>query len=109
MAQSRRWLLEAAVFLFLLLSVRFSLAQAPPRTTSPLVLTHMTVVEVRTGRLAPDQTVVIEGDKIASVGASKNAKLAPDARVIDCTGLYLIPGLWDMHVHLEFGDWFPNS
>src|SRR2546425_9978918 len=27
----------------------------------------------------------------------------------NCRGLFLIPGLWDMHVHLTFGDWFPDA
>jgi len=110
MAQSRRWPLEAAFCLFLfLLSARCSLAQTPSPAASSLVLAHVTVVDLRSGSPAPDQTVVIDGGKIVSVGVSKNAKLPPNARAIDCTGLYLIPGLWDMHVHLEFGDWFPRS
>ena len=44
-------------------------------------------------------TVAIGGGRILSVGAS--VKPAPDTRVIDATGEFLIPGLWDMHVHLD--------
>ena len=31
------------------------------------------------------------------------------ARIIDATGQFLIPGLWDMHVHSAFGNWFPGG
>ena len=34
---------------------------------------------------------------------------APNARIIDGTGKYLIPGLWDMHVHTLMGDWMPGA
>jgi imidazolonepropionase-like amidohydrolase len=82
-------------------------AQTPPPRS--LVLAHVTIVDVRTGNLLPDQSVVISAGKIASVTASAATKSSADSRTIDCAGLYLIPGLWDMHVHLEFGDWFPHS
>lgn len=56
-----------------------------------------------------NRIVVITGDRITSV--ADPAKLQPpkNARVIDATGQYLIPGLWDMHVHSAFGDWFPGG
>jgi hypothetical protein len=44
-------------------------------------------------------TIAIGGGRILSVGTS--VKPAPGARVIDATGEFLIPGLWDMHVHLD--------
>jgi imidazolonepropionase-like amidohydrolase len=58
-----------------------------------------------------DQTVVIQGDRIASVSDSAKSQLpkSPRALVIDAAGQYLIPGLWDMHVHSAFGDWFSGG
>jgi len=84
------------------------IAQTNPPAV-PLALTHVTTIDVRTGALQTDQTVVIEGTLIRSVGPDASTKPPRNARSIDCTGLFLIPGLWDMHVHLEFGDWFPNA
>src|SRR4029077_10434445 len=72
-----------------------------------LVLNNVTVVDVRTGALQPEQTVILERNHIASVGPSKSAKYPRNAPSVNCRGLFLIPGLWDMHVHLVFGDWFP--
>lgn len=74
-----------------------------------IVLTNLTVVDVRSGELRPKQTLVIKGNRILSVGLSKAAEDSSKSRTIDCSGLYVIPGLWDMHVHLVFGDWFPGG
>src|SRR6266849_6040472 len=74
-----------------------------------LVLSNVTVVNVRTGTLQPEQTVILERNRIASVGPSKSAKYPRNAPSVNCRGLFLIPGLWDMHVHLVFGDWFPDA
>ncbi|HYL86722.1 MAG TPA: amidohydrolase family protein [Candidatus Angelobacter sp.] len=80
-----------------------------PATADLLVLTNVTVVDVRTGKLAPDQTVILERDRIYSVEPNKSAKYPRNAESVNCHGLFLIPGLWDMHVHLAFGDWFPDA
>ena len=81
------------------------------QTASPekYALTHVAVVDVHSGKVTMDQTIAIDAGRIVSVGPAKAAQLSADAKTIDCTGLFLIPGLWDMHVHLEFGDWFPHS
>ncbi len=44
-------------------------------------------------------TVVIIGNRITTLGKSGKVKIPTGARVIEGTGKYLIPGLWDMHVH----------
>ena len=49
-------------------------------------------------------TVIIQGDEIRSIekSGSKNIIFVPEDTVIDATGKFLIPGLWDAHVHLTF-------
>lgn len=64
-----------------------------------LAFTHVNVVDVRSGHVLRDRTVVIDGARIASISRSAPAKLRPGVRVMDGTGKYLIPGLWDMHAH----------
>jgi imidazolonepropionase-like amidohydrolase len=103
----RRFALPLALLLLLL-------AQAPcraqkPQTSDLLVLTNVTVVNVRTGKLEPEQTVILERTHIFSIEPSKSAKYPRNAASVNCRGLFLIPGLWDMHVHLVFGDWFPDA
>jgi len=109
MARGRSLLLTvAAVFLAISFLCDPLIAQTKPSTV-PLALAHVTTIDVRTGALQADQTVIVEGNVIRSVGPSASTKPPQNARSIDCTGLFLIPGLWDMHVHLEFGDWFPHA
>src|ERR1700688_1135657 len=74
-----------------------------------MVLKNLTVIDVRSGALVPKQTVVIQGNRIVSIGPSKAAEDRSKTPAIDCSGLYAIPRLWDMHVHLVFGDWFPGG
>jgi imidazolonepropionase-like amidohydrolase len=55
-------------------------------------------------------TVIIDGARIVSV--SHSPSFLPGERKptrVDGTGQFLIPGLWDMHVHSAFGDWFPGG
>ena len=66
-----------------------------------LTLVHANVVDVATGKIQSDMTVVIAGKRIARVSPS-NRTTPPTGRVINATGQYLIPGLWDMHTHVYF-------
>src|SRR5215216_544132 len=67
--------------------------------SKPLVLTHVTVIDATGAAGMPDMTVVIEGNRISEIRKSGQVKLPKDAKVIDARGKFLIPGLWDMHVH----------
>jgi len=68
----------------------------------PAYITHVIVIDTATGKESPDRTVVISGDRISEVKASKKATPPAGAKVVDGKGRYLIPGLWDMHVHTWF-------
>ena len=75
-----------------------------------VVITDINIVDVRTGEIRSDQIVIIEKDRITTVGSRKETRYPRNApTIINGRGSYLIPGLWDMHVHLVFGDWFPNA
>jgi imidazolonepropionase-like amidohydrolase len=66
---------------------------------SPLLLTHANIVDVNTGKIESDQSVLIREGKIVSVMPSVDLKGKPNDIVVDIQGRFLIPGLWDMHVH----------
>lgn len=70
-----------------------------PRAAQPLALTNVTVIDVRDGTRHRNRTVVIDGTRIAAVGPSGDVAIPNGALVVDARGRYLIPGLWDMHVH----------
>jgi len=73
------------------------------------VLTDVNVVDARTGAILPDQIVIVEKNRIRQIGPRKCTRYPRNAPSASAHGGYLIPGLWDMHVHLVFGDWFPNA
>jgi imidazolonepropionase-like amidohydrolase len=81
----------------LLLVLRCAFGQ----TSSDLVIVHANVVDVRTGSVKSDATVVISRSRIKAVVSGNSAKGIPKAQVMNAHGGYLIPGLWDMHVHSE--------
>src|SRR5258706_5286514 len=66
-----------------------------------LALTHVVVINPSETSLHPDTTVLIERDRIVEVGPSKTVKIPRGARVVDASGKFLIPSLWDMHVHTD--------
>lgn len=65
-----------------------------------LVITHVSVIDTEAGRTRSDVTVVISGDRIAAAGPAAKVRVPRGAQTLDCRGKFLIPGLWDMHVHL---------
>lgn len=69
-------------------------------SAQPWAITRVAVVDVEGGRALPDMTVVVNGDRIQSVGPANRTKPPRGARIIDARGKFLIPGLWDMHVHM---------
>jgi len=76
---------------------------------APLVILHATVIDPGTSAVRPDQVIVVRGDHIAAVASAVGYAVPDRAHVLDATGRFLIPGLWDMHVHSAFGDWFPGG
>jgi imidazolonepropionase-like amidohydrolase len=85
-----------------LLIAACSPAAAPQNTPAPsnaYAITGVAVVDVEQGSILPDQTVIIEGELIRTVGPHGEVAVPDGARVIDGRGLYLMPGLVDAHVH----------
>src|ERR1051325_4385629 len=76
-----------------------TVAGSPARAQSAVVISNVAVVDVETGAVRPSQTVVIEGTRIKAVGDAKDLPVPRGARSIDGAGKFVIPGLWDMHVH----------
>lgn len=78
-----------------------SLLLAACSTASPpaLAIRGVTVVDVASGSLLPDRTVVVSGHRISAVGPANDVRVPPGAEVVEGVGGFLIPGLWDAHVH----------
>lgn len=72
-------------------------AEAP---ATRFALMHVTVIDVASGSEQTDRAVVVDGDRIVAVVPSAELPASPPARAIEAKGKWVIPGLWDMHVHM---------
>jgi Amidohydrolase family len=90
-----RLLLPFVVFLTTLATASSASAQ---RATI-LVFTHVTVIDMTGMPPRSDLTVLISGNRLAKIGPGNRVRVPRDARIIDARSKFLIPGLWDMHVH----------
>lgn len=97
----RRSAIPAAV-LAGLLAAACAPAEAPP----DLVIENVTVVDAVQGAL-PGRTVVVNDGRIVRVEEAGTTQDA--ARVVDGTGRFLIPGLWDFHIHLTYDERFTDA
>src|SRR5215469_1088051 len=96
--------------LFALLGSLVTAGYAQSSAPSTLVIHDVTVIDATGAPAKPHQIVIVEGGKITAIDSSALgfAGKLPGTHV-DGTGKFLIPGLWDMHVHMVFGDWFPHG
>lgn len=87
----------------------FTLILAAQAFADPaLVIKNVTVIDATGAAAIPERTVIFRNSVIAEIGPAAATKIPPGATVVDGSGKYLIPGLWDMHVHLalvEQPDW----
>ena len=91
--------------LFSLLALVFSSALPAQGTT--YLIDNVNVVDVAAGRVNERQRVVVSGSRITAVGTSTTVQAPNGVTVVDGTGKFLIPGLWDMHVHVASGTTAP--
>jgi imidazolonepropionase-like amidohydrolase len=92
----------SGIVLLAVIGQNVALGAAQPPLANATAIRHVTVVDVSSGSLLRDQDVVIVGDRIASVGPSADHALPGVSQIIDGGGKFLIPGLWDCHIHLSW-------
>ena len=80
------------------LAALLGLTPAAAQTTA---ITHVTVLPMDADRALSDQTVVIAGGRIAALGPAVSTPVPSGATVVDGRGRFLIPGLFDTHIHLR--------
>lgn len=73
--------------------------ERPADYASGLAIENVSVVDVVAGEVREGRTVVVEGDRIVEVAPASALRLGESVTRVDGSGRYLIPGLWDMHVH----------
>ena len=92
---SRR--LVARVAFILLAGLAGSGALAEPR---PIAIRNVTLIDGRNAAAQPGMTVIVSNRHFSTIAPAAETKIPPEAEIIDGTGKFAIPGLWDMHVHL---------
>lgn len=96
------------VLVCVLLAASACFAQSP--TPSPLIIHDVTVIDATGAPAKPHQSVIIRDGKIEKI---VDAALPYGEKWlgfhVNGSGKFLVPGLWDMHVHMVFGDWFPRG
>ena len=73
----------------------------PPNQQSTLALTNVTVIDTTGSSPGQRATVVITGDRISEMGEPGKVSIPKGAQTVDGTGKFLLPGFWDMHMHLS--------
>jgi imidazolonepropionase-like amidohydrolase len=90
MMQHIRWRLLATALL----------AWAAHAGAQTITIDNVTIVDVTNGKLQQHKAIVVEGTHIARIDNASQA--THTAATLDGTGMFVIPGLWDMHVHAYF-------
>ncbi len=93
-------------FAFLSLAA-ICIAQSAP--TGVVTIANVTIIDTTGGLPQLHRTVTVRKGIIEDIRDSTLPKRKDRGVEVNGTGKYLIPGLWDMHVHMVFGDWFPRG
>src|SRR5512146_1146069 len=91
-----------AVFLFLVLVSGILLGQSgqPSATKQRTLVRAGHVLNVRTGEEAPNQTIIVEGDRIVGIAPTASTQKTAGDNEIDLRSMTVMPGLIDVHTHL---------
>ncbi len=80
---------------------------ALPLAAAAIAVQDVTLVDVASGTARPHMTVVVDAGKISRVGPSASTPLSASMHIVSGKDKFLIPGLWDMHVHLYYKQYLP--
>jgi imidazolonepropionase-like amidohydrolase len=101
-------LLHQAARIFLLNAVL--LCSPPAWGADVIAIQHVSVIDATGSAVQPDRTLLVNEGRIEWIGPARRARVPKGASVVNGLGKYVIPGLWDMHVHLRGGkDLIPDN
>ncbi len=84
----------------LLFSIALCLAVSSGAAADPLAFVGVSVIPMDSERVLENQTVLVDGDRIVWVGPASSAQIPAGTRRVDAAGMYLMPGLAEMHGHI---------
>lgn len=99
--QFHKWdrVITASLFLFIVLLISGCSSGTEKNDGETFFFRDVTVIDAVNG-LRTGQSVITSGNRIVEAGSVKEVKKPSGATIIDCKGKYLIPGLWDAHMHI---------
>lgn len=106
--RKRFFRLMSLLILLLLVAGSQSLEPTLAQTSQATAFVNVNVIPMDTEQVLENQTVIVQGDRIITIGPVDEVAVPDGAELIEGNGAYLMPGLADMHIHLEF-DADPNS
>lgn len=89
-------------FALILFVVLLSSLNAQAQDDTRYAIKNVSVIPMNKDMVLPNQTVLIENGIIKNIGSSDKVKIGKNDRVVDGTGKYLMPGLFDMHTHFFY-------
>jgi imidazolonepropionase-like amidohydrolase len=93
-------LVAVCLFVFQSASAQIAAATSTREIKTDLMIKNINVIDVKTGKVNHSVNVVIRQDKIYKIVKSKKSSKYESLQIVDGTGKFLIPGLWDMHTHI---------
>ena len=75
--------------------------RAVTKVAGALAVTNGDLFDSERGIVVPAQTIIVRGDRIVAVGPTASTPVPDGATVIDATGKTVMPGMWEMHTHLQ--------
>ncbi len=103
------WRRLALLSALLILMTAFCGCESNPAISTGTAIIDVTVVNVETGVLSPGMTVVFDDNRITTVRCSTALELTGEVEQISGAGKFLIPGLWDMHIHTSGSEQGPRD
>ena len=108
MAEMRRLLVVVLAAGCVSVLAAFQQAPAPPQAGRPLALAGGTLIDGTGAAPVRNSVVLIRGDRIERVGTTESVTIGADYERIPTEGMTVLPGMWDLHVHLMYGG-HPNG
>ncbi len=97
--RKRLFILTSLLFMLLLMAGSWSLDPAMAQGPQTTAFINVNVIPMDTERVLDNQTVIVEGDRITTIGPVNEVPMPQEAKIIEGNGNYLMPGLADMHFH----------
>ncbi|WP_273565851.1 hypothetical protein [Maribacter halichondriae] len=93
--------------LFLFLTSLF-ISCKEDKIVADFVIANVNIIDVENGTIESNKWIAIEGSKIEAI-YDHEIPLASSVEIIDGTGKYLMPGLWDIHAHYSYSHNYANQ